>query len=153
MQDPKNRGPAGLVAMDLSKTPVIEMLRTRMLWLTARQTVLAENIANANTPGFRAQDLREPDFAALVRGQSGPASVQMVATAPSHFGATSAARSAEGLGFSTIDRSDSESSPNGNSVVLEEQMMRLSETQMDYSIVTGLYKKTLGLFRMALGRS
>ncbi|HRE59980.1 MAG TPA: flagellar basal body rod protein FlgB [Micropepsaceae bacterium] len=142
--------------MDLTNTPVLQMLRTRMDWLTARQAVLAENIANANTPGFRARDLSEPDFAALLRGEtaSGAAGkVEMVATADGHFGLPPAAAAAEQRGFAPVDRPDSESSPNGNSVVLEEQMMRLSETQMDYSIVTGLYKKTLNLFRLALGRT
>ncbi len=142
--------------MDFANTPVLQMLRTRMDWLTARQSVLAENIANANTPGFRARDLGEPDFAALLRGDTaagGNGKVEMIATAPSHFGVSPAIDGARAQGFAPIDRPDSESSPNGNSVVLEEQMMRLSETQMDYSIVTGLYKKTLNLFRLALGRT
>lgn len=142
--------------MDLTNTPVLQMLRTRMDWLTARQAVLAENIANANTPGFRARDLSQPDFAAILRGEAvanTTGKVEMIATSQGHIGIPPAAAAAESRGFTPVERPDSESSPNGNSVVLEEQMMRLSETQMDYSIVTGLYKKTLNLFRLALGRT
>ena len=44
------------------------------------------------------------------------------------------------------------SEPSGNAVVLEEQMMLQSRTQVDYELMTRLYKKHVGMVKMALGR-
>ena len=50
-----------------------------------------------------------------------------------------------------FDRPDSQTSPDGNRVVVEEQMMRVAETQLQYAEATGLYKKVFSLWRTALG--
>ena len=52
-----------------------------------------------------------------------------------------------------IDKPDSQTSPDGNRVVVEEQMMRVAQTQMEYAEATGLYKKVFSLWRTALGAS
>ena len=52
--------------MDLSKIPIFEAIAKRMSWLGERQTVLAQNVANADTPGFAARDLKAPDFSRLM---------------------------------------------------------------------------------------
>ncbi len=133
--------------MDITKLPLFEVMRQRMAFLSARQTVLAENVANANTPGYRAKDIEEPDFAAIAAGEEGGAGV-MTTTNPMHI-ATPAGASAGG--FRAKPTPDSESTPNGNSVVLEDQMMKVSSTQMDYATVTQLYRKALSMIRMAAG--
>ena len=46
--------------MAISDIPILSMLRTRLEWGQARQRVLAENVANADTPNFRARDLKQP---------------------------------------------------------------------------------------------
>src|SRR5690349_5474471 len=56
--------------MDLSRIPLFEALTKRMGWLGERQGVLAQNIANADTPGYVAKDLAPPDFSQLVAGAS-----------------------------------------------------------------------------------
>ena len=56
--------------MDITKLPLFETMRERMAFLSARQTVLAENVANANTPGYRARDVEAPDFAAIAAGEN-----------------------------------------------------------------------------------
>ena len=48
--------------MAISDIPILSMLRTRMQWNQARQQVLAENVANADTPNYQAKDLAPPDF-------------------------------------------------------------------------------------------
>ncbi|MBT7747468.1 MAG: flagellar basal-body rod protein FlgB, partial [Alphaproteobacteria bacterium] len=45
-----------------------------------------------------------------------------------------------------------ETSPDGNSVVLEQQLMKVTETKMDYELMTNLYRKHMGMLRTALGR-
>ena len=48
--------------MPISDIPILSMLRTRMQWHQARQQVLAENVANADTPNYQAKDLAPPTF-------------------------------------------------------------------------------------------
>ena len=48
--------------MPISDMPIFSMLRTRMQWHQERQRVLAENVANADTPRFRPHDLKPLDF-------------------------------------------------------------------------------------------
>lgn len=132
--------------MDITKLPLFETMRQRMAFLSARQTVLAENVANANTPGYRAKDIEAPDFAALAAGEGG--GMGLTTTNRMHI-ATPAGAGAGG--FRAKDTPDSESTPNGNSVVLEDQMMKVSSTQMDYATVTQLYRKALSMIRLAAG--
>lgn len=131
--------------MDLTKLPLFETMRQRMSYLSARQGVLAENVANANTPGYKAKDVEEPDFAAMAEGAGGAETLTV--TNPMHI---SSAGTPEGE-FRTKVMPDSESTPNGNSVVLEDQMMKVSSTQMDYATVTQLYRKALSMIRLAAG--
>ncbi len=132
--------------MDITKLPLFETMRQRMAFLSARQTVLAENVANANTPGYRAKDVEAPDFAAIAAGETGGPG--LTTTNPMHI-ATPAGNGAGG--FRVKSMPDAESTPNGNSVVLEDQMMKVSSTQMDYATVTQLYRKALSMIRLAAG--
>ena len=64
--------------MDLSQVPLFAALSKRMAWLTERQSVLAQNVANGDTPGYVAQDLPAPDFSKYLA--NAPSSVALVAT-------------------------------------------------------------------------
>jgi flagellar basal-body rod protein FlgB len=59
-----------------------------------------------------------------------------------------AARSSS-TGVTTLSSPDSETTLDGNSVVVEEQMMKIAETRMDFETMVGLYQKSLGLLRLA----
>ncbi len=131
--------------MDIARMPVLEAMRERMSWLSQRQTVLAENVANANTPEYRARDLEAPDFAAMARGEGRGG---LVATNARHF--TGGGIAGGGV-YAAKDMPDAETTPNGNSVVLEDQMMKVAEVQADFSTVTTLYRKALNLIRIAAG--
>ncbi|ABS64179.1 flagellar basal-body rod protein FlgB [Parvibaculum lavamentivorans DS-1] len=142
--------------MAIGDLPIFDMMKQRLHWLTARQQVLAQNVANSDTPGYAAKDLKELDFGALVK-RSGP-SLTPVATQGGHIGSPVSGhgnffRPGQSTGGQVVKKADFETSPSGNSVVLEEQMIKVAETQMDYQTVTGLYSKSLGLIRIALGRS
>jgi flagellar basal-body rod protein FlgB len=121
-------------------------MKAKFAWLTQRQDVLAQNIANADSPGYRARDLKSFDFKKFVRGQQNH--FKMAATNPSHI---------DGRGrvgeFSAGEvRSPYETAPAGNSVILEEQMHKINENSATHKLISELYKKQLGLFRTALGR-
>ena len=55
----------GLI-MDLNKLDIFRLTNSKMGWLSERQTVLAQNIANADTPGYKAKDLKVPDFSSML---------------------------------------------------------------------------------------
>ena len=142
--------------MAIGDLPIFELMKQRMQWLTARQQVLAQNVANADTPGYTARDLKDLDFGAMVE-RSGPM-LHAVATQAGHIGSPVTGsghglRTGQSTGGEVIKKPDFETSPTGNSVVLEDQMIKVAQTQMDYQTVTGLYSKSLGLIKIALGRS
>jgi flagellar basal-body rod protein FlgB len=128
--------------MDLVGLPIMDKMRDRMTWLSQRQAVIAGNVANANTPGYRALDLEKPDFEREMKG-----GLAMARTSGGHLG------SGQGIGGGPKikDAPDTEETPSGNSVVLEDQMMKAAEVQADYSTVAALYRKALNLIRTAAG--
>jgi flagellar basal-body rod protein FlgB len=126
--------------------PLVGMLKQRMSWHQHRQGVLAENVANADTPNYRARDLKEPVFAELAKGAA--AGVQMAATDLKHFGVGGGAFDQQPRDASTY-----EITPEGNGVVLEEEVMRVSQNVMDYQMVSQLYSRGLGVLKTAIGRA
>jgi flagellar basal-body rod protein FlgB len=135
--------------MDLYAIPFFNFVRTRMTWLEQRQDVLAENIANAATPGYDAKDLKadanEGEFSGVLAATMSDAST-MRTTSPMHMEGTLA----HGGQFKAIRTPDREASPDGNSVVLEDQMMKLSDTQMQHEAATSLYKKAIEMLHIAI---
>src|SRR5436305_1430945 len=79
---------AGEPAMAISDLPIFSMLRTRMNWHQERQRLLAENVANADTPGYRSRDLAPLDFGKQVEQASGQ--LQLALTSPAHLSGSSA---------------------------------------------------------------
>jgi flagellar basal-body rod protein FlgB len=131
--------------MDLTKIPVFAAIGKRMEWLNQRQKVLAENVANANTPNFRPSDLAPQTFRDLVAGSSGKR-VAMAGTSAGHI----AGRPAPAAGL--VKGKATDVSPSGNAVVIEEELMKVSETQANYALMTNLYRKHIGMLKTALGR-
>ena len=130
--------------MDFSKIPLFSAMTKRMSWLGNRQNVLAHNIANADTPGFHAEDLKELTFGQLLRNSSGR--LNMATTATGHLGGANPAKPA-------VEKApDTEKKTSGNTVVLEDQMMKVSKNAMDFQLTTNLYRKHLGMIKTALGR-
>ena len=130
--------------MSFGDVPLINILQQKMGWLNDRQSVLSRNIANASTPGFVPQDLNAKDFAAAV---SEAMRDGLTTTNRMHL----QSRSSVGGTFRAVATPDSQSSPDGNAVVVEEQMMKVAETQMAYAEAAGLYKKMFSMWRTALG--
>lgn len=130
--------------MDLFQIPFFNIVRSRMGWLEQRQDTLAQNIANSSTPDYMAHDVKSVDFAKLVAGEA--QRVTLRATSTGHLTGTLAGADA----FQTVRAPDRESSPDGNSVLLEQQMMKVAETQMQHEAVTGLYRKAIDMLRIAV---
>ena len=130
--------------MSFADIPLFSMLQQKMSFLTDRQAVLARNIANSSTPGYVPQDLRANDFA-IALSQSANAGGLSV-TSARHI----QPRGASAMSYRSIAAPDSQSSPDGNAVVVEQQMMKVAETQMQYAEASGLYKKMTAMWRTAL---
>jgi flagellar basal-body rod protein FlgB len=134
--------------MPISDIPIFSMLRTRMQWHQERQRVLAENVANADTPGFRPRDLVAPKFDRMTPVT--PAGVTLVRTEPGHLGGGGAGSGS--ASFASTRNAGQEIRPTGNAVSLEEEMIKVAANQMDYQAATAVYTRSLGLIKTALGR-
>jgi flagellar basal-body rod protein FlgB len=132
--------------MNLDKLPLFGLINRRMNWLTQRHTVLAQNVANADSPGYGPRDLTDQSFRRMLFG--GPPRVTMAATSNTHLAAIR--RSDEFRSDKTKDFY--EAAPSGNAVILEEQLMKVSETQGAYRLATNLYSKHVSMLKQALGR-
>ncbi|MCE2926405.1 MAG: flagellar basal body rod protein FlgB [Rickettsiales bacterium] len=129
--------------------PLFSLMRGKLNHLSERQSVLAQNVANADTPGYQAKDLSEPNFKEIAARMTQSASMPMAVTNRKHMQGEQVGVTSSG----TIKRpSTYERNPNGNNVVIEEEMMRVAENQAEYQKVLSLYRKTVDMFRTALGR-
>jgi flagellar basal-body rod protein FlgB len=133
--------------MSIGDLPVLSALRTKMQWHQERQSVLAENVSNSDTPNFRPRDLVEPKFekSGALTGTMGP--LGMMRTSSGHIGASNG-----GTSFDQNRKVGFETRPAGNAVNLEEEMMKVSANQMDYAAASSLYSKSLHLLKTAIGK-
>lgn len=128
--------------MPMTDIPILSMLRTRMHWHQDRQHVLAENVANSDTPNFRARELKELKF----DGTAAPGGLKLATTNAAHVGTVGVSQ------FQTTQASHIETRPGGNSVNIEDEMLKVAQNQMDYQAASALYTRSLGLIKTALGK-
>jgi len=133
--------------MSVVALPLFSVLKSRMRWLEERQKVIAENVANADTPHYRARDLKQLDFNAELNATM---RVDLAATAPGHIGMSVGSDDAA---HPQGPRGGFETKPSGNAVALEEEMMKIAQTQMDHQTVTSLYARGLAMLKVAIGKS
>lgn len=130
--------------MDIKEPTLNRMLKSDMKYRSQEQKVLAGNIANIDTPGFKAKALAPLDFNKMAQS----AQLQMAATAPQHLPGTLG----NGSPFrSKADGETFETRPTQNNVVLEDQMAKVSDAGAKYNLSSTLLKKYTGLYRAALG--
>ncbi len=130
--------------MDLASTPFFSLLRARLDQLSERQRLISENIANASTPGYRPRDVDTGGFERMLASAAGGRGLAMTRTNPAHMASGGGSAST-----TIVTRDDSETTIDGNAVVLEEQMARSAETRMAFETSIALYQKGLELVRMA----
>jgi flagellar basal-body rod protein FlgB len=136
--------------MDLSQIPLFAMLRGRLGYLSERQRVISENVANSETPGFLPKDLKPFSFASQMalaetqaRAALAPMTTQSGHISPARNGGPGRAK------VKTVTVRDSETRLDGNAVVLEEQMMKMTDARMNYDAAISFYQKSLNLLRTA----
>jgi flagellar basal-body rod protein FlgB len=126
--------------------PLMTMLKGRMGYLDARQKLIAENVANADTPGFTPKDAQP--FDKVLAAQRGPAAGAgtLVRTNPMHLEPPHLKSASAAL---PVNSPDSETRMDGNSVVLEEEMMKMSEARSDYDAAVTVYQQAMNMLRTA----
>lgn len=130
--------------MALFDSGLMRLVTDKMSYLGQRQAVLAQNVANVNTPGYKAKDLTPFTFSDALKESSGA----MRVTDVNHM----LPASMDGVNASAKKARTFETVPSGNSVEIEQQMMAVSQTAIDYQAVAGIYHKMMGLFRTAIGK-
>lgn len=125
------------------KNSTLGMARALTAHVARREAVTARNIANADTPGYRAQDIRP--FAETYRAAPDMA----VRTSRAGHIATPIWQS----GSARAVDAGGAPSPNGNTVSLEDEMFRMADLKSDHGRALGVYQSGLALMRSALGRS
>ncbi len=138
--------------MAITDIPILSMLRTRLQWHQERQRLLAENVSNSDTGGFRPRDLAPPKFDEQTRiaASSSATLVGLSRTEPGHIAGIGLSSSSSP--FRTESAGKYEIRPSGNAVNLEDEMMKVASNQMDFQAATALYTRSLGLIKTALGK-
>jgi flagellar basal-body rod protein FlgB len=134
--------------MSLSDVPLMRAMAAKMSYLDKRQSVIAQNIANADTPHYRSKDLTKVDFGSVLKHVTKDNTVRMETTKPNHMPSPNDLRRTK----NEKDRMTYEVAPAGNAVIMEEQMVKANQTMMDYSMITNLMTKQSGMYRIAIGQ-
>jgi flagellar basal-body rod protein FlgB len=139
--------------MPTSTPALIAGITRSMKALSQRQQVIAQNLANSETPGFKARETVAPDFSALLaaQGEAGMPRVAKPQVRISSGMAALGARQPDG-GSIVADGDTGETKPDGNNIVIEEQMLKLGQLQADFAAVSSIYRKQMGLLKTATGR-
>ncbi len=128
--------------MDPTNLSLLDLADQRLAWLDQRQAVLAQNIANADTPGWVPRDL--PPFASSLAAQTG---IGLAQTQPGDLPGTAD----DILSGDTI--TPTARSQDGNAVALDQQLAEVADSQTEQKLVTSIYQTYLGMFNTALGHS
>ncbi len=129
--------------MDPTRIGLFDLAEKRLAWIAQRQSVLASNIANANTPGFQARDVKS--FESVL---SGSGTIEPQRTQPAHLAGTIS------TGLASLISSPPEGRAlDGNTVSLDQQLTKVADTETNQAMVTTIWKKYMDMFNTALGRS
>ena len=125
--------------MDLNSLSVTGVAQQNMQYLSARQKVLAGNIANSTTPGYLPKDVQKPNLGKET------SRLEMKITNPKHMGPS---RNLGALKVYTPEPTQA-LTIDGNGVVLEEQMNEASKTSSEYRRMITIYNKYKSLIQTA----
>lgn len=130
--------------MNVTGIPLFDLLKDKLGYLSERQKVIAQNVANADTPGFVSTDLTPFTFEARAKAQQ----TSQYVTHARHMAPP---RAAEGLssGFRQVLAPGTETTMDGNTVVLEEEMIKMTDSRINYEAAISFYQKSMNLIRMA----
>lgn len=131
---------------------LMEAMSRKMEYLETRQKALAQNIANADTPGARPMEVTAPDFKSILGSTTSAISLNaphMAVTNSKHMGlgGTSAVAA---QGAEKAQKKTYEVAPAGNAIILEEQLLKMNENFTDHRFITNLYQKNIDMLQKAV---
>lgn len=133
--------------MTMNDITLFSALDAKIDYLDQRQRLISSNIANADTPGYRPQDLKKADFGSMLTKVTHDNTIRMEKTSAGHMPAVSDIVTPKTGKSKTVY----EMAPAGNSVVLEEQMVNANRTNIDYGLMLNVYRKNVGMLKTAIG--
>jgi flagellar basal-body rod protein FlgB len=134
--------------MSSNNIGLLNAISAKIDYLSRRQEIVAQNIANADTPNYRPQDLTEMDFGALIGRGASSDTLQLETTRGQHMLAGGVM---PGEAKEKNQKFTYEVAPAGNAVILEEQLVKSGTNKMEYDLMVNLYQKNINLLRTALG--
>lgn len=127
---------------------LFKALGAKMDYLNQRQRVISQNIANADTPGYKPQDLLPVDFNTVLRDVTQTNGVRVETTDGMHMPRPLKIDDAK----ERKQKETYEVAPAGNAVIMEEQLIKANQTVSDYTLMTNIYQKQVQMMKTALGR-
>ena len=134
--------------MTTQNLALFKALNAKMDFLNHRQRVISQNIANADTPDYKPQDLLPVDFGRVLKDVSGQKGVRLDTTSPMHMPPPGEIPDAQ----EKKQKMTYEVAPAGNAVIMEEQLVNAGRTMMDYNLMTNLYQKQVRMIQTAIGK-
>lgn len=139
----------GWVKMTMNDITLFSAIDAKIDYLDQRQKLIAQNIANADTPAYKAQDLKKADFGRMLSDVTHDNTVRIATTEAGHMPSVGDTVTPTAGKAKTVY----EVAPTGNGVILEEQMVNANRTNIDYGLMLNVYKKNVGMLRTAIGGS
>ena len=136
--------------MDFLTIPLFSVMKSKLNYISEQQVQLAKNVSNADTPNYKAKDVKAPDFKSMVSGGGNTQQIHIATTNAKHL---SGGGMSGGNGQIITRDSTYELSPSGNNVSIEEEMAKIAENQSEYTKVLNLYRKTVDMFKTAIGKT
>jgi flagellar basal-body rod protein FlgB len=136
--------------MTLDDIPLFSTLKSRLGYLSERQRVISENVANSDTPGYRPHDLKPFAIKASSGPQAGATLGMAASSSGSALGGVGGSQPLASTGYAPEVTPDSETRLDGNQVVLEEEMMKLTDARMSYDAAIGFYEKSISMIQLAI---
>lgn len=136
--------------MDLGNLTVFKMANRNMQYLSAKQRVVAANIANASTPDYVAQDVEKPDFLKSL-ADSSRVSLSMKVTNDKHFPKVLSEMSSSdrnGLKVYPVKVKDA-LTIDGNGVIIEDQMNEASKASSEYKKMITIYNSYKNMLKIS----
>ncbi len=133
--------------MDITSIPLFSMLKSRLAYVNAREKLISENVANADTSSYSPKDLQPFDVSKALEGD-GP-QTGVVRPEMTEAGHMQPKNLQSQIQWKVVDTEDSQGTLSGNKVTLEDEMAKMTNSRMDYEAAVGFYQKAMSLIQMA----
>jgi flagellar basal-body rod protein FlgB len=132
--------------MTTNEIGLFRLADERLAWIDQRQQILAQNIANADTPGYKPQDLQSFAQTLAQTGIDGAATMERAD--PQHLSGTLNPEAGKLDGMLRPEAV----APDGNAVSLQDELTKVADAITTQAMVINLYHSYLGMFGTVLGK-